>query len=83
MTYQVYSLMDKQAQLFAQPFISINENTCKRDVSMQIARSSGTLNFSPADYDLYRLGKFTDNSGVIESEAPFEFICNCANLAGE
>lgn len=83
MTYQVYSLMDKQAQLFGQPFIAINENTCKRDVSMQVNKTNGSLNYSPKDYDLYRLGKFIDNTGVIEIDSPFEFICNCESLVGE
>lgn len=83
MTYQIYCLMDRPAGLFLAPMIDVNEATCKRNVAIQIERSTGALNFAPKDYDLYRLGSFTDSTGVIECEAPFEFVCNCESLVGE
>ena len=83
MKYQVYCFFDKQAGLFMAPMIDINEATAKRNFAMQVNKSSGSMNFSPSDYDLYRMGTFTDNTGVIECESPFEFICNGSSVVGE
>lgn len=83
MTYQVYCLFDKAAGLFLAPMVDINEATCKRNVSMQVNKTSGALNYNPSDYDLYRMGTFSDNSGVIECSSPFEYVCNCLSLVGE
>ena len=55
MKYQVYCFFDKQAGLFMAPMIDINEATAKRNFAMQVNKSSGSMNFSPSDYDLYRM----------------------------
>lgn len=69
--------------MFLAPMADINEATAKRNFAIQINKTAGTMNFKPDDFDLYRIGSFTDHNGQIETESPYEFICNGAALVGE
>ena len=83
MTYNVYAIMDKASGLFMAPMVDINDSTAKRNFYMQITKTNGALNYSPSDYDYYRIGKYTDSNGIMESISPFEFICNGSSVSGE
>lgn len=83
MKYQMYSIFDRAANLFMQPSIDVNEATAKRNFAMAVNQANGALNFKSSDFDLYRVGTFTDNTGAFECETPFEFVCNGENVYGE
>ena len=60
MKRKVYSVRDDLAEVFNNPFLSINDDTAKRDF-MQGAMESNIKN----DIALYCIGEFNDNSGLL------------------
>lgn len=85
MTMYLYSVKDHKF-IFAEPFISPDDSTAKRFFSMRVNNpQSGfnVMNYAPADFDLFRVGKFDTESGKIDECWPIEFICNGASVVGE
>lgn len=81
MTYDIYSVRDHYS-IFGSPFCHNNQNTAKRYFARLINNSNGDISFSPGDYDLYRIGRFDEQSGMVYVVSPIEFICNGADLIG-
>lgn len=81
MTYDIYTLRDHYS-VFGTPFCHANENTAKRYFARLIHNSDGDIAFSPGDYDLYRIGTFNDESGLVHVVGLPEFVCNGSDLIG-
>ena len=81
MTYGVYSVRDHYGT-FGTIFCHANENTAKRYVARLIGNTDSDIAFSPADYDLYHVGDFDCESGMVDVVTPIEFICNGLDLVG-
>ena len=54
----------------------MNDDAAKRDFAYAVNNNPGVMNFSPADYDLYRVGTFDSLNGDIKSEKVCKFIVN-------
>lgn len=82
MKYPVYSVRDVQVG-FNQPMTDINDNVAKRNFTFAINNpDNGVMNFQPKDYDLYRVGYFDTESGVMESETVPVLIVNGLSVFG-
>lgn len=62
MMYDVFSVHDEKAAAFLPPFILPNEAMAKRVFADCINSDTHQFGANPADYTLFRLGQFDDNS---------------------
>lgn len=78
MIINLYAIKDKFSG-FMSPMMYVNDEVCKREFAFAMSRP-GVMNFSAADFDLYRIGEIDNHSGRIKQDGPFEFICNGAEV---
>ena len=65
MKYPVYTFRD-QLVGYGSPFVQRNDDTAIRQFAMMINDPSGTtVSEYPQYYDLYRIGEFDDDTGLI------------------
>lgn len=81
MTYGVYSIRDHYGS-FGTIFCHTNENTAKRYFGRIVCNSDTDAAFSPADFDLYHVADFDDQSGLVSVVTPVEFVCNGVDMVG-
>jgi len=72
MRYNIYSIRDRAADVFAQPFFLPSHGVANRVFADEINRvdANNNLNKHPEDFDLYFLGTFDDNEGSFEAQRP-------------
>lgn len=75
-TYPVYSVRDNKVG-FGNPMLDNNDATATRNFSY--ALQSGVMSHAPQDYDLYRIGIFDPESGMITCDKAPEFIISGVN----
>lgn len=67
MTLRVYSIRDAKAEVFNQPWFAKTHGEAERNF-MQLARDEKSMvGQFPEDYDLYFIGTYCEQTGVIES----------------
>lgn len=74
MIYNVYSVHDVKTH-FNAPFIEMTDEAAQRGFLYSFSQQSSLITFSPADFRLYRVGKFDSGKGVLEPCTPV-FICD-------
>lgn len=63
MIANIYSVFDKKSAKFGSPFLAANDKIAIRDFSLAVTSKSENLMTSfSEDFDLYRVGRFDDNS---------------------
>lgn len=62
----IYSVHDSKTQLYAAPFVSHNENAAVRSFDRAANDPSLDICMYPADYSLFQLGTFDEDTGRIE-----------------
>lgn len=67
MKYPVYSYRDIKVA-FGGPIVEMNDQTAIRGFAYAINQNEGLMNFSPKDYDLYRIGEFDTEKGILIPE---------------
>ena len=72
----VYSVYDDKMKAYLQPFFQSTDAAAIRAVRTCVADSSHLFCMHAADYSLFRIGSFDENTGVIEGET----IANLGNL---
>lgn len=73
MIYGVYAIRDSKTG-FLTPTVDINDQSAARNFE-HAALQSNTLFFShPADYDLYKIGSFDTDSGLLQAFSAPDFI---------
>lgn len=77
MEKKLYSIKDKVADEFSQPFYANNDDVCKRIVSNSFLSSKDVV-LHAVDYSIYCLGSFNLVSGAISSS--LSYICDCSDL---
>ena len=78
MKYKLVAIRDNKANMFWQPQVQTNYDTAKRDFAIMINSSEArsVTGFAPGDFDLYCVGVFDSESGVIEPAKVPEFLVN-------
>lgn len=64
MKYPIYSIRDNKVG-FMMPTCDQSDSSAIRNFSFAINGKEGIMNYSPADFDLYRIGEFDDEKGTI------------------
>ena len=66
MKYPIYSIRDVKVG-FGAPSIDINDQSRIRGFAYSV-NQEGIMNFKPKDYDLYKVGEFDTDKGIIIPE---------------
>lgn len=75
MIQKVFAVRDGKAEAFLQPFYSVNAGSATRAFDDTINASDGNqLAKHPADYVLYELASFDDNSGKFINCEPAKLL---------
>lgn len=80
MNYNFYCVFDKKAAVYCLPFTSQSDGTAMRDFHAAANDPSSHVHKYPADFELFRLGSYDSDSGVIVASKPI-FICSAANFS--
>lgn len=70
MIYEMYSIFDKVAGMYSEPFLALNEATAVRRFQWQMQQSTMVA----GDCALYKVGAFDVDTGVINPCVTF--VCN-------
>lgn len=78
----IFTIYDRAASIYGTPFYSHNKQTALRSVAAEINRDdpSSTLASSPADFDLYELGEYDQDTGRFETFDTPQFVFSCTQL---
>lgn len=76
----VFSIYDKKAGIYSNPFTSVRKEAALRDFAHITNEEGNDINRCPEDYDLYQLGVFDDETGLFEVFPRVEFLQNAAFL---
>lgn len=62
----MFSVYDNRAQVFAAPFVSVNQATAMRDFHAACNDTTSQLHNYPNDFALYEIAQFDDSNGCVE-----------------
>lgn len=74
------SLYDEKSQFYGQPILFHNKEDAKRAIASGFSNPACMYISHPEDFKLYDVGAFNDNSGLLISKTPPEFICDVSSL---
>lgn len=78
MKFYIYAIQDKKVG-FMQPITDVSDQSAMRNFSYGV-NSGGIMNYSPKDFDLYRIGSFDSDKGTIEPCPIPELIVTGVNV---
>jgi len=70
MIVNVYAVFDSVAKIYLPPWVQANDGLACRSFVHAVNDRSNQLGQFPADFSLYRVGTFDDQTGVLEAEVP-------------
>lgn len=71
MIIRLYSVYDRVARVYAEPFVSVNDATAARAFNLASSSPDNMLYAAPQDYQLWYLGALDNNSGeLLSSDVP-------------
>lgn len=65
MLNRLYSVYDRVARVYAEPFVSVNDATAARSFTIAQSNPESMLFVSPQDYQLWYIGSMDNTSGDI------------------
>lgn len=68
MILQVFAVRDKAVDAFMPPFYARSKGEAIRSFSAAVGDGKHQFHNNRGDYELYQIGEFDDNSGVLTSE---------------
>lgn len=77
----VYAIRDTKAEAFHRPFYSHNHATAMRSVETEVNNPETGLK-NPEDFQLYHLGEYEEQTGILKTHAP-EHLINVMELRKE
>lgn len=81
MNLPVYAIRDKKANSFNPPVCASNDVVMCRALAEQvISKRDNLMAFAPDDFELFRVGSFDIESGVLTSEPVKLFVANVAEV---
>lgn len=78
MKYPMYSYRDLKTG-FGVPHCEMNDPAAIRSFKAALEMDSGVMSFMPPDFDLYKVGYFDMDTGMIEADKP-ELVCSGASV---
>lgn len=82
MLKQVFSVYDKKAKIFCQPFYAENSEVAIRSFAYAANDKTVDLGRYPTDFDLFKLGSFDDQTGKFDLHEP-EHLASAFTLVNE
>jgi len=73
---QMYSLLDKKAMTYGGILLAAADGHVARVIQERFTGSGDTVEKYPEDFDLYSLGEYSMDTGVIDSKV--KFVTNVA-----
>lgn len=67
MLIRLYSIYDRVAHVYADPFVSVNDYTAARSFTLAQASPESMLYAAPADFQLWYIGSMDNSSGELLS----------------
>ena len=85
MSHNLYSVLDKKANVFTMPFHQLNDEVAIRTMTDCVNTPNHNYQLNPDDYALYKVGEFEDETGFInpdkyEDDKYPERICDLSEL---
>lgn len=80
MIYPVYSIKDHKVG-YMPPTVDQNDGSAIRNFSYAV-NSGGIMNYSPNDFDLFKIGDFDDEKGKMIGIVP-ELVVSGSSVFGE
>lgn len=81
MKYPVYCVKDNKAGFQPNLLIEQNDASAVRGFSYAI-NNEGLMNYSPNDFDLFKIGSFDVDTGMFESSFP-ELVVSGSSVYGD
>lgn len=82
MKTKLYSYRDNLVG-FGPVMVENNEQTAVRGFSYSVNNASGMMGFAPKDYDLFYIGDFDTDTGVINPAPVPALVVNGSSVFGE
>ena len=79
MKLDIFAVKDVKTNAFLKPFFVQNEAVMQRAMTDAKNDENSTISMHPEDYQVFKLGTYDDNTGVIEADAP-TFKLNVSEL---
>lgn len=79
MKINIYAIFDEKAQAFGRPYFCNHNGEAIRAFQDAVCEQGSRLAKHPADYKLYCLGNYDDNSGAIKGIAEPLFLANATD----
>jgi len=76
MIYRCYSVRDLKAAAFAPPFFLGRDEVAVRTFSDALADPTHPMHAHPEDYQLFYLGEFNDETGLLQGADTPRFLVN-------
>lgn len=77
---QIYTVQDVVAESFSFPFPAENDRVAMRMFLQAASDPDSSINKSPTDYNLYKLGDWDQDDAQIDGLDLPEFICSADSL---
>lgn len=81
MIYGIYSIRDALTG-FMSPALDINDQSAIRNFARAINQGDSLMDFSPKDFDLYLVGEFNNQTGVLTPVSPVQMVVSGSSLVG-
>lgn len=82
MKYPVYCVRDNKVGFQPQLLVEQNDATALRGFAYAV-NAEGIMNYSPSDYDLYKIGEMETDNGVFKSLKVPELIASGSSVFTE
>ena len=81
MIYNVYAIRYKQVG-YMSPMVDATDGSACRNFARAVNQPNTVYDFSPKDFDLYLIGNFNDQTGVITPVDPPRCVVSAESLVG-
>ena len=81
MRYNVYSLRDKVSNQFRDLTLNLSDDVAKRDLGYAV-NNNPQLQYMSKDLELYHVGEFDGDKGIMIPVSPIRMVIQCDQLIG-
>ena len=78
--YPVYAVRDLKVG-FGVPLVKVSDEVAKRDFAQQFSVPGSVMEFSPQDFQLFKIGEYDPDTAKFDSILP-EFIVDGMDMVG-
>ena len=79
MKLKLFTIYDKKTKVHTPPIHGHNRGQIYRQLEMDLKKGSSTIVHYPDDYQLYEVGVFDDQSGLVEGHS-LDFVCEMSDI---